>query len=475
MRSALFRFIDTRRGFVGLLFGLVLLSAFLRVLFISHPPTPVFDEVYSPAFAWKFLQGEEFFDVHPFLTQFPQVVGLLLFGNTPLGWRFSAWLWGSFFIAGIGVYASALTGERRVGILASLLAVLDIAFFVYGRTGLPDMFLLATFVWAMAFFFFSARVQRPLHAMFAALASGILLGNLVATKWLGLGAIALIWVWIGFAWLGNRQLDFAKATPGKQAIGSRDGTVTPVAHAPWPMPRIQRWLLPVMFLLVPLGVYLLWTIPVVGVPGVVRPAVGKELFQGSCTLRGSTQVPPPTTWLGRVRHWHCTVWNYHAYLTATHPYGSPWWSWPILQHPVLFHLDTSVKPALRITATGNPVLWWGGFAVLVGTGALLLLHAFRRASSHATSELLSVDRVDLWLVLGILGFWLPWAFIERVAFHYHYFLSFTLTIILLARWLMRWEQHPAYRIAVIGFLLTAAVGFIYLYPSATALSAPWLR
>lgn len=442
---------DTRRGFVGLLFGLVLLSAFLRILFISHPEARVFDEVYSPAFAWKFLQGESFFDVHPFLTQSPQVLGLLLFGDTPLGWRFSAWLWGSFFIAGIGFFAFALTGNRRAGVVASLLAVLDIAFFVYGRTGLPDMFLLATFVWAMAFFFFSVRIQRSFFAILSAAGSGILLGNLIATKWLGLGAIVLVWMWIGMEYVLRRP--------------------SPL------LPRMPRWLFPVMFLGVPLLTYLLWMIPVVGISGVVRPAYGEELFQTSCTFGRTVDAPaqPPTTWLGRVKHWHCTVWNYHAYLTATHPYGSPWWSWPLLQHPVLFYLDTSVTPPLRITATGNPVLWWGGFAVVAGTGALLLIRAFRRSSAQAMSALLSVDRVDLWLVLGILGFWLPWAFIGRVAFHYHYFLSFTLTIILLARWLMRWERHPAYRIAVIGFLLTAMIGFIYLYPSATALSAPWLR
>lgn len=438
--------LDTRAGFAMAILTFVLVSGILRGISMTYPPTRVFDEVYSPVFAWKFLRGEPFFDVHPLLAQLPQAVGLSLFGDTPLGWRFSAWLWGSLFVAGIGLFGAALTGQRIVGVLASLLSVLDIAFFVYGRTGLPDMFLLATFVWAMACFFLSARTERPLPALLFALLSGVLLGNLTATKWLGLGAVVLLWFWIGAGLLVRDRSRI-------------------------PLPRIPLWLLPVAFLIVPVFVYLLWTIPLVGIPGTVRAAAGEGLFQTPCTF-GQTPDPTvqvPTTWLGRVRHWHCTVWNYHAHLTATHPYGSPWWSWPLLKHPVLFYLDAAVTPPRRISATGNPVLWWTGFAVVWLT--LLSLAIPRRYLPG-----LPVSRfLDFWLVSGVLGFWLPWIVIQRVAFHYHYFLSFTLTVILLALWLGRFLPRPKFRVAVFGFLLAAVAGFVYLYPSATAFSAFWLR
>lgn len=478
MRVNLLQVLNTRTGFAVALLALTALSAALRGIVITHPPTRVFDEVYSPVFAWKFLHSESFFDVHPFLTQFSQTVGLMLFGDTPLGWRFSAWLWGSAFIAGIGVFANALTGRRLVGVLASILAMLDIAFFVYGRTGLPDMFLLATFVWAMAFFFLSARVQRTSFALVFALVSGVLLGNLVATKWLGLGAIVLVWGWVGLAALAGKR---------HEAVGSGEARLPPTPlEAPLLtgptahdlLPKIPFWLFPVAFLFVPALTYLLWTIPVVGIPGHIRAAVGEEFFQTPCTLGTSAKsapleaglltgpvAVPPATWLGRVRSWHCTVWNYHAQLTATHPYGSPWWSWPILKHPVLFYLDTSVTPTRRISATGNPVLWWAGFVAVWLTALSLVIPRFR--SREATHRL-----VETWLLLGVFGFWLPWAFIQRVAFHYHYFLSFTLSVVLLALWLARWLEHPARRLAAVGFLLAAVVVFVSLYPSATATS-PW--
>lgn len=502
MLTTVLRWAETRRGFWASLLLLTTASAALRLLRITTPPARVFDEVYSPAFAWKFLRGESFFDVHPMLTQLPHALGLLLFGDTPLGWRFGPWLWGTLFVCGLGLLGWLLLERRLTGILAALLAALDVSFFVYGRTGLPDMFLLMVFVWALVLFFVSCRAARSLSVHLGALGSGILLGSLVATKWFGIGAIVFLWAWIGM-------------------LSRRGGGV---------VPRMRRVLWPVYFLLVPLLTYLLWLIPLVGIPRIVRPAVGEEFFaQPACVFgRGAHDPQPsPVTWAQRVHHWHCIVWNYHAYLDATHPYASPWWSWPILKHPVLFYLDGGTTPARQISATGNPALWWAGFvAVWLTLLSLPLRWAKSRASLQAGSPAADVSRsgvdlpsghgspptggesegdhrservslgrasgdprdaaaqggpatrdllVDLWLLLGIFGFWLPWVFIQRVTFHYHYFLSFTLTVLLLAVWLTRLADRRTFRPFVFAFLLLAFGAFVYLYPTATATSAFWVR
>lgn len=434
-------------------------AAGLRLIRITVPPGRVFDEVYSPLFMWKFLQGETFFDVHPILTQLPHAVGLFLFGDTPIGWRFSPWVWGIFFTVGLGFFGAFLTGRRLVGVLAALLAALDISFFVYGRTGLPDMFLLATFVWAFALFFLSCRARTASGRALSALGSGFLLGNLVATKWFGAGALALVWAWIGLSVLAGRRRSASSAAEGSTML----------------LPRVQPWLFPVAFLLVPALTYVFWLIPVIGVPGYVRSAVGEEFFQGPCTFG---RVPDlgqqaPTTWLPRARHWHCTVWNYHAYLDAQHPYASPWWSWPLLKHPVLFYLDASTDPPLRISATGNPVLWWTGSAAVLLT-FLSFPMRWRRDTRGLGSGRADV-LVDFWLVLGVLGFWLPWAFVQRVTFHYHYFLSFTLTVVVLAVWLERLRNRPTLRPFILAFLFLTFASFVYLYPTASALPAFWVR
>jgi dolichyl-phosphate-mannose--protein O-mannosyl transferase len=325
--------------------------ALLRLVRITFPSSRVFDEVYSPAFAWKFLHGEAFFDVHPILAELPHTIGLLLFGDTPLGWRFSPWLWGILFTWGTALTAWLLTGRRLAGVLAALLVSLDTAIFIYGRTGLPDMFLLSQFSLALVLFFASARIQKRPWAILAALGSGVFLGNVVATKWLGLAGIVSLWLWIGI----HLTLFFVR-----RLRGTRAGVLL--------LPNIPWWLYPVCFLLVPAGTYGLWLLPLLG-----------------------WHWPPAVLWQ-KITDWHRTVWNYHAYLDATHPYGSKWWEWPILRHPVLFFYEAEGNGRRVINASGNVVLWWSGFAALI-VGALSLFRTFRAAK--------------LWAVGSALTFWLP--------------------------------------------------------------------
>jgi len=57
--------------------------------------------------------------------------------------------------------------------------------------------------------------------------------------------------------------------------------------------------------------------------------------------------------------------QYHAAECHGHPYASDWYTWPVIQHPVLFYADyksftTTAGTAERgwITDMGNPAVWW---------------------------------------------------------------------------------------------------------------------
>ena len=486
MVSRLLVWVETRTGFFISLAVLSLGFALLRLIRITVPASRVFDEVYSPLFAWKYLQGESFFDVHPLLAEFQHVPGLLLFGDTPLGWRISAWFWGIVFVWGTAFAAYFLIGRRLAGVLAAFLVSIDTAFFIYGRTGLPDMFLLSQFSLALLCFFASMRMSDRRWALLAALGSGVFLGNVVATKWLGLAGVVSVWLWIAV------QLTFQIIHRVKHchvilsnSEGSRDRSeeqLAPMPQGPCPrahLPNIPWWTYPVCFLLVPALTYGLWLLPFLGLP----PAISSQAMEAG--------------WYGyvgaawaRLKEWHWQVWNYHAHLTATHPYGSRWWEWPLLRHPVLFFYETvpGARPELVegrrvINASGNIVLWWSGFAALVGGAGYALFPSLRAtrsnpggvshqiASSAAASGLLAKTTI-LWMVLSALVFWLPWVFISRVSFNYHYFESFFFEVLLLTLLLVWLFDRPWYRVFAIAFLAAAVVGFVVLYPSATGLLIP---
>ena len=66
---------------------------------------------------------------------------------------------------------------------------------------------------------------------------------------------------------------------------------------------------------------------------------------------------------------------YQATLKATHPFASPWYSWPFMFNPfnpnihVPLWLQVAYLPngtTSTIVLLGNPAVWWLGFAVIIG-------------------------------------------------------------------------------------------------------------
>jgi dolichyl-phosphate-mannose--protein O-mannosyl transferase len=412
----LFTWLDTKKGFYIAISIISLLSAILRFIRITFPTSRVFDEVYSPAFAWKLLHHENYFDIHPVLAELPHSIGLLLFGDTPMGWRLGPFIWGIIFCWATAFVAYLLANRRLTGVIAALLVSLDTAFFVYGRTGLPDMFLLSQIALALTFFFLSMRVKSKTHALLSALVSGLFIGNVISTKWLGLAIFGVIWSWI---------IIF-----GLVALLKKRGKLTNTEVL---LPRIKFYWYPILFFVLPFVVYFLWLIPMLG------------------------WQPTRTAFWGQIVWWHQSVWNYNTTLTATHPYSSKWWQWPFVIHPVLFFWEQADGGRRVINATGNVVLWWSGFVALIGT-IPVLIRKFR-------------PRI-LWLLVASLCFWLPWIKIGRIAFNYHYFETFFFEILLMSLILTYLADKPKWRPFIIAFFVMVFISFVLLYPEASGMFVP---
>jgi len=100
------------------------------------------------------------------------------------------------------------------------------------------------------------------------------------------------------------------------------------------------------------------------------------------------------------------MFSYHSGLEATHPYEARWWKWPIDLRPILYYLkyyDDGTKAAFG--AFGNPLFWWTGLGAMI----CMLVKTLRG------------DGLALLIAVGYLSSLLPWVFISRCAFVYHYF------------------------------------------------------
>ena len=101
--------------------------------------------------------------------------------------------------------------------------------------------------------------------------------------------------------------------------------------------------------------------------------------------------------------------SYHQGVTDTHPYSSRWYQWLLDIRPILYYMDNSVAgETTRFAAFVNPVVCWGGLLAVVACG----FHGIVRRSGRA-----------LFIFIGYLAQLVPWFFIGRITFAYHYFPS----------------------------------------------------
>ncbi|MBQ2640064.1 MAG: glycosyltransferase family 39 protein [Bacilli bacterium] len=101
------------------------------------------------------------------------------------------------------------------------------------------------------------------------------------------------------------------------------------------------------------------------------------------------------------------MYNYHSKLKDTHPFSSKWYSWPISYKPVWYYQgENDTKSYGSITGIGNIVIWWFSIITFIYTCGMLFIKKNKEA---------------LIIVCGALSIWLPYIFIGRCMFLYHYF------------------------------------------------------
>lgn len=147
-------------------------------------------------------------------------------------------------------------------------------------------------------------------------------------------------------------------------------------------------------------------------------------------------------------------------LTATHPYSSVWWNWPIMKRPIFYWQGTEVA-GLRgmIYYIGNPVVWWGGSALflvalassvyqifnswLIRRGTLIALEKEKRKQKIEKGEMKIVAgsvfgfpfSVFLIPLTGFLVSYLPFIRIPRALFMYHYMMPLIFSLLFALVWL----------------------------------------
>ena len=147
------------------------------------------------------------------------------------------------------------------------------------------------------------------------------------------------------------------------------------------------------------------------------------------------------------------MFTYHSGVTAEHPYSSRWYQWMLDIRPILYYLhyfpDSSRS---SFGAWVNPILCWAGLLALFVLGYMAL---FRR------------DKKALFLLVGYLAQLLPWIFIGRITFAYHYFPCAAFLVLALGYvFSLMGKRGRGY---VLGLTALCVLVFVLFYPALSGL------
>lgn len=428
------------------------IAAFItRVWGLYNPPATVFDEVYFKAYAGDYFSGTYYFDIHPPLGKLllagwawvAHISPASLTGSDPaVTLRILPAVAGALIIPMFYAFMRSLGSSRRAATLGAALLLLDNALLVESRFILIDSMLILFGLTALTCFLIARGRSGRMHVLFLIL-SALFSGLAVSTKWTGLAAIGLIAViWLGDHVRHRRQFS-------------------------WPNRFTEAGIL----ILIPLIVYMASFAVHFRLLNKTGPGDAFMSLRYQSSLIGNTNYDPSVTlsFLEKFEDLNSVMLQSERSLkTATHPYSSKWYSWPLMQRSVYFWQGPTLSNGLQgnIYLLGNPVVWWGVLVVILA-GSL---------SSDSVRQRLKPRRFALiFLALGYLINFLPFSRIDRVMFLYHYFFALICSVafaIILLEAMCDWSNQgkpwkftsQISRNVYLGMVVTAVILFGYFAP-----------
>lgn len=376
-----------------------------------------FDEIYHARTAYEHLRGVYPYEVsHPPLGKEILSLGIAIFGMTPFGWRCMGALFGVAMLPLMWDLLRRMFRDDRVALCGTALLACDFMHLTQTRIATIDSFA-TLFILLMYLFLYRYFTEGRLRHLAAC---GVAFGVGAATKWTCLYAGAGLGVLWALHWVFQ----------GVQAHRDGDGR------------RYVRRLVSnigfclVFFVLVPGMIYYASYYPY----GAARGLHGAGMY---FTREYAAIV------LENQRF----MFTYHAGLVATHPYSSRWWQWLLDLRPILYYLSYGNGTVSTIGAFVNPLLCWGGLLAL----PVLAYRAVRH------------DRTALFILVGYLAQVLPWVFISRLTFEYHYFAATLFLVLALGYVFDRLRQRGSFGIV---YVFTAASGALLalFYPVLTGVT-----
>lgn len=319
-----------------------------------------FDEVYHARTAYEHVEGMwPYENTHPPLGKEIIALGIKTFGMNPFGWRFSGVLFAILMVPLMYLFGKKVFKRRDLAFLASFLITVDFMHLAHGRIATIDTYGVF-FIILMYYFmydFFMADLRRDRVRDHV---WTLALGGLA----FGLGIAAK---WIGFyAAIGLVIMFFWSV-----------GKLFNKNH--WKKALCYIGLGTAFYAIIPFAIYYASYLPILNLENA-----------------------------GGFWSWQETMFNYHSRLTERHPFESAWYQWPFMGRPLWMFSGGVDENGITstIVSFGNPAIWFLSVPAICGVAYLGKKLADKRAA---------------FIIIGFLSQILPWVFISRSTFIYHFY------------------------------------------------------
>ena len=393
-----------------------------------------FDEIYHARTASENLQNIYPYEVsHPPLGKLIIALGIRIFGLNPFGWRFMGVLFGVLMLPFLYVFIKNLFGSSAIAFCGTALFAFDFMHYVQTRIATIDTY--GVFFILLMYFFMYRYITAPRDGIAASrrkqivplFLSGLCFGLGCACKWTVVyGGAGLALIWLLFRIARGREL---------LAIGHRGEHRRELTS--------DILLCVVFFVVIPACIYYVSYWP----------------YGIAAGLDGGTSMLSTHEYADIVLQNQKFMFTYHAGVTATHPYSARWYQWIVDGRPILYYLESlpnNYKSAFG--AFMNPLVCWGGLVAIIAMGWRTVRYR---------------DGKALFILIGYLSGLVPWMFISRITFEYHYFPCLIFLVLAICHVFNGFRlRDNLWKPKVYGATAACLALFVAFYPVLSGLAVP---
>ncbi len=440
---------------------------------ISYMNSLYFDEVYFARSAYEYTHGLDAFEwSHPPVAKLIMSIPVLIFGFSPFTVRLMGNIAGILLIPIMYILCKKLFENRKYALLGAIIMMFDNFHFADTRIALSDsfqiLFILLSVIFMVNYFNLGKRDSFKKKTI-NLLLSGLFIGLAIGVKWNAL------YVALGLAIVFFRHL-------------FKEYHVNVIKYIK--NIKINTWINIVSSLLLPVMLYYLFflvfdsqiakVIVIIYFVIIIGYLIfkfikflrkDKDLFKLFIVCVISFIVIPIVIYIlsyllfPNLSYYDGTfsgifktnkmMYDYHANLEATHPFTSKWYEWPIMYKPVWLYSGEMVNGFREtIVDIGNPLVWWFGIPGFI----YLVVSAIKK------------NNLSRFILIFILSSFIPYIFIGRIMFMYHYFITLPfvmLGIVSLIKWLV--EKTKSDKVYWI-YIYSVIIMFFIFYPVVSGIS-----